>query len=80
MWYHPKMLRPAAIVRDYTAVIVMLSIAGAALVLAAVWYLVARAHGVKGASVANYWLRIFPLLCLLASAAIWFGILLAPER
>jgi hypothetical protein len=74
------MLLPAAIVRDYTAVIVMLSIAGAALVLAAVWYLVARAHGVNGASVGKYWLRIFPILCLLTSAAIWFGIILAPEK
>ena len=74
------MLLPAAIVRDYTAVIVMLSIAGAALVLAAVWYLVARAHGAKGASVGKYWLRIFPILCLLASAAIWFGVLRMPAR
>lgn len=73
-------LLPAAIVRDYTAIIVMLSIAGAALVLAAVWYLVARAHGENGASVAKYWLRIFPILCLLASAAIWFGVFVVPER
>jgi len=73
-------LLPAAIVRDYTAVIVMLSIAGAALVLAAVWYLVARARGVQGASVGRYWLRIFPILCLLTSATIWFGLLRAPER
>lgn len=74
------MLLPAAIVRDYTAVLVMLSIAGAALVLAAVWYLVARAQGAKGASVGKYWLRIFPILCLLASAAIWFGVLQVPAK
>ena len=74
------MLLPAAIVRDYTAVIVMLSIAGAALVLAGVWYLVARAHGLQGASVGKYWLRIFPILCLLASAIIWFSLLRVPER
>lgn len=74
------MLLPAAVVRDYTAVIVMLSIAGTALVLAAVWYLVARAHGVNEASVGKYWLRIFPILCLLASAAVWFGIFVVPER
>ena len=74
------MLQPAALMRDYTAVIVMLSIAGAALVPAAVWYLVARAHSVKGASVGRYWLRIFPILCLLASAAIWFGIFEVPAK
>ena len=73
-------LQPATLVRDYTAAIVMLSIAGAALVPAAVWYLVARARGVKSASVGKYWLRIFPILCLLASAAIWLGIFQAPAR
>ena len=65
------MLLPAPLVRDYTAIIVMLSIAGAALVPASVWYLVARARGVEGASVGKYWLRIFPILCLVASAAVW---------
>ena len=37
------MLLPVPLVRDYTAVIVMLSIAGLALVLAAVQFLVAQA-------------------------------------
>jgi hypothetical protein len=74
------MLQPAALVRDYTAVIVMLSIAGAALVPATVWYLVARARGVQDANVGKYWLRIFPILCLLASAVIWLGFLQAPAK
>ncbi len=67
------MLLPVPLVRDYTAVIVMLSIAGLALVLAAVQFLVARARGVEGAQVGTYWLHIFPILCLLASAAVWIS-------
>jgi hypothetical protein len=67
------MLLPAPLVRDYTAIFVMLTIAGAALGLAAAQFLVAQARGVGGADVGKYWLRIFPILCLLASTAVWIS-------
>jgi hypothetical protein len=68
------------LVRDYTAILVLLTIGGVALILAALQYLVARARGVPGASVGIYWLRIFPVLCLLASAAVWLGLIPRPGR
>jgi hypothetical protein len=55
---------------DYGALLVVGLIAGVALILAAVGYLVARARGVEGASVGRFWLYLFPLLCLAASAGI----------
>jgi hypothetical protein len=67
------MLQPFPLLRDYSPLVVLVCIAGAALVLAAIVYLVARARGAADANVGKYWLRIFPILCLLATAAVWLG-------
>jgi hypothetical protein len=65
--------QPFSLLNDYSALIVLLCIAGLALILAAIQYLFARARGVTGANVGAYWLRIFPILCLLATAAVWIS-------
>jgi hypothetical protein len=57
--------------QTYLPLLVLIVIAGLALALSAVAYLVAKARGMDGASVAKFWLGTFSLLCLLASAALW---------
>jgi hypothetical protein len=59
---------------DYGALLVIGLIAGVALIPASLLYLLARARGVEGASVGRFWLYLFPLLCLVVSAAIWLAV------